>query len=191
VRKASEHRRFDSLSAILGAVVASIIAAGAGIVGPLSLQGRQDRRDDRRENVAARGAARLLFGELLDAQEQMVILANDRILRRFDPSYPISLPPEDMRLIYSKLAGEDWGSVQAALANVAALQTFVNTQIDRGRKRLTRGEACFARIDAKSIRVAAGGLADLADAPGRDTAPQTPWCTPKPGPIPRALRPRR
>jgi hypothetical protein len=60
---------------------------------------REDRRDRReqlrlRQEVAteARGAARMLMTELIEAGEQMVILGGDHVLRRFDSAYRISIP---------------------------------------------------------------------------------------------------
>lgn len=162
-------------------VLGALIAAAAGFAGPLLLQDQRDSREDSREKIEARGAARILFAEFFQASTQMAVLANDRRLRRFDRSYRIEMRAEDLRLIASKLEGEQWGAVQDAQASVQGLETYVNTLIERGRTRLTSGEACYALYDLRSVRYAAAALADLADAPGDDSPPATPPnCVPKP-----------
>jgi hypothetical protein len=164
-------------------VLGAVIAATAGALGPLLLQSRQDRRDERREAVQARGAARLLFVELTEAGAQQAILANDRKLRHFDPSYDISMRAEDMRLIASKLPPEQWATVMAAIVNAGGLETYVNTLIERDeRTKLSPGEACLALNDLRSIRFAAEALANLADAPGKPQPPEPLNCTPAPRP---------
>lgn len=165
---------------VLGAVIAGV----AGLVGPFVLQRVEDRREDRREAREVRAAARLLFAEMYQSGTQTAILANDRILRRFDPSFRVEMRPEDMRLVASKLDGERWGAVLNAITSIEGLETFVNTQLERGRRRLSKGEVCYALIDLRAVRLAAEALAPLADAPGRPPPPGPLECQPRPGPIP-------
>jgi len=167
----------------LGAVIAAVIVAVAGFVGPAYLQAREERREERRETTQTRGAARLLFAEYLQAAAQMAILANDRILRPFDPSYRIEMRPEDMRLIASHLDMERWGLVQESMANVVQLETYVNTLVERGRRRLTKGEVCLVLMDLRSVRNAGGALAPLAEFEGKPPPPEPLDCEPKPGPL--------
>lgn len=181
--------RFSAWSAVLGAVLASVIVAIAGFAGPLSLQQREERQAERTEQENARGAARLLFAEYIQAGAQMAILSGDRILRRFDHSYRIAMRPEDMRLIASNVGMEEWGAIQVSLANVVQLETFVNTQLERGRRYLTKGEVCLVLGDLRSVRVAGEALAPLAEATGQPPPPKPLNCKYKPGPVPKAFAP--
>jgi hypothetical protein len=45
-----------------------------------------------------------------------------------------------------------------AVRSTNALATFVNTQIERGRRVLTTSEACYARLDARAIAYAGQGV---------------------------------
>lgn len=170
---------FSAWSAIIGAILAATIAGAAGFAGPLYLQQRAADHDERQEAAQARGAARLLFAELLQAAAQQSILASDRVFRRFDDSYRVEMRPEDLRLIAAKLDGDRWGAVQEALTNADGLATFVNTQIERGRRRLTKGEQRFALVDLRSIRYAAEALASLAAATGQPAEPEPFGCKPR------------
>src|SRR4051794_30924678 len=90
-------------------VIASAgVTAYATTKGPLILQHQQDRREDRLTAVQARGAARILFAEFEQATFQMAVLRSDRLLRRFDPTYRLNIAQADVRLIASKLTGEQW-----------------------------------------------------------------------------------
>ena len=158
----------NGLAVVLGGAVAAV----AGVVGPLATAdrqaGREEKREESRTQVQARGAARVLLSEMLVAAGQMAILEHDRIYRRFEPSYRVNLPPSDLKLVASRLAVEQWGHVMAALHNTDGLETFVNTRLERGRRRLTPADRCLVRADIRSIRIAARSLAPLADAPGND-----------------------
>jgi len=128
----------NGLFIVLGAAIAAL----SGVIGPLVLQSREEKREDRVEDQRAVGAARLLLGEFRQSAEQMAVLANDRITRRFDPAYRINISNDDLGLIASKLDGEEWGLVLGARSAVESLETFVNSQIERGSEVLTKGEAC-------------------------------------------------
>ncbi len=131
----------------------------------------------------------MLFAEYLQAASQMAILANDRILRRFDSSYRVEMRAEDMRLVASRIDMEGWGLLQESMSNIEQLETFVNTLLERGRRRLTEGEVCYVLMDLRSIRIAAGALAPLAHATGEPPLPEPIECEPKPGPVPKGLGP--
>lgn len=137
----------DAALVILGAVIAAV----AGVVGPLVVQHREDRRVERREDQQARGAARVMLGGFVEAKGQMVALERDRILRPLERPKRVELP----QVVAEKLDGDSWGTVQDALTNIAALATFVKTLIERGRHRLTNGEACFVRADLEALGYAA------------------------------------
>jgi hypothetical protein len=164
-------------------VAAALVTAYATTRGPQILQHEQNRREDQRELAQARGAARILYGELEQAAFQIQVLGSDRILRRFDPSYEIAVEPGDMRLVASHVSGDEWGDISITLSNLAGLETFVNTLIERGRHRLTPGEVCYLRQDVHAIFFASKALAKLAGAPGNPADPPDPKCTPKPGPL--------
>jgi hypothetical protein len=154
-------------------VIGAAIAAVAGVVGPLALQDREDHRLDRREAQAARGAARVMLADFVEADVQMKALENDRILRRFDAPKRVELP----QLVAEKLDGDTWGTVQVALTNVAALATFVKSLIQRGRRRLTDAAACFVRADVRAIGYATGILgANLGGNPADAPRPPTVDC---------------
>lgn len=179
----SDKRDRSGSIAVIGAVAAALIATIGAVGGPLWLQNRDNHRQDHREAVQAKGAARILFEELLASAEAMQVLNSDRILRPFDPSYRVSIPPEDLRLVASTLKGEQWGAVQTSLTNISGLNTYVRTLIERGRKRLTSGEACLVRYDLRSVVFASDALARLAGAPGHRPALPAIDCIPKPGPL--------
>jgi hypothetical protein len=168
------------VSAVLAALISGWTAGGQ--------QKRQEAREDRREQIAVRGAARILFSEFFQTAAQMAVLANDRWLRRFDAAYEIDVQPDDMKLIAASLPGTEWGAVQDALLGVRQLDTFVKTQIERGRTRLTKGEACYALIDLRAIRYASDALSDLAAAPNEPPPVPPLDCKPKPGPVPPVSR---
>jgi hypothetical protein len=156
----------DGALVLLGAV----IAAGAGLAGPYLLQAREDRRLDRREAQEARGAARVMFADVQDAEGQMNVLAHDRLVRRFDGPRRVVLS----QLVAERLDGDTWGRVQLALTNVAALKRFINALIVSGRRRITEAEACFVRSDLHALGYAKEIVGtELADAP-RDRAPPRP-----------------
>jgi hypothetical protein len=153
-----------------GVLLGAMIAAGAGVGGPYLLQAREDRRLDRREAQEARGAARVMFADLVDAEGQMKVLAHDRILRRFDGPKRVVLS----QLVAERLDGDTWGRVQQILTNVAALKRFVNARIVSGRHRLTEGQACFVRADLQALGSAKEIVGTkLADGPP-DRAPPRP-----------------
>jgi len=165
----------NGLFLVFGALVA--------LLGSVIIEGRQDDRDDRRESAQAKGAARILYVELQEAASQQAVLAHDRKLRKFDPSYRITMRPEDLRLIASKVSADQWGSVSDAIVNTQGLDSYVNTLIDRdGRRRIKPGEACYALLDAYSVRVAAEAVAPLADPASTPQPPDRPICTPTPPP---------
>ena len=169
---------------ILSAVLAALISGWT--VG--QQQEQHDAREDQREKIAVRGAARILFSELFQAGAQMAVLANDRWLRQFDRGYEVDVKPSDMRRVAAALPGAEWGAVQDALLGVRQLDTFVKTQIERGRTRLTKGESCYALIDLRAIRYAVEALTDLAAAPNESPPPPPLDCKPKPGPVPPVSR---
>jgi hypothetical protein len=132
----------------------------------------------------------MLIAELLDAGGQMNILGHDRVFRRFDSAYRISIPADDMRLIASHVEPEQWADVMGAIVATNGLATFVNSQIEHGRQVLTASEACYARLDVRAIAVAALALADIAEAPGEVPPLKPIRCKPGPGPIATQLRTR-
>jgi hypothetical protein len=178
-------------------LVAAVIAGLTAWYNTQSLQDHENRqlqrqvlREERQSRTEVIGAARLLFAELLGAATQMTILGGDRVFRRFDPAYRIAVRQGDMRLVASHLKPEQWGMVQQAIVNAEGLETFVSTQIDRGRLVMTKSEACVVRLDVRSISLGAAALADLADASRRPQPLKPIRCKPGPGPLPRALRRR-
>lgn len=190
VRAARVNGRF----LIVGAVIASLV----GVSGTAFLQHQQNAREDRlekqerrkerrAENLSVRGAARMLYLDLTEAAMTMTILGNDRFLRRFDPSYDVELRPESLELIAARVSGEQWGSVVAGLSNVQQLKSFVNTLIERGRHRLTRGEVCYVRHDLRSVLLATHAIAEVLDPVSVPPAPRLLRCQPRPGPIPASV----
>lgn len=182
-RKPGSKPAFGSgAAAIAGVVVGGLL----GFLGSVTLAIREDNREDDRIALETRGAARLLVSELLQTGGQMAVLGNDRILRRFDNSYGVQLRPEDRLLVAAKLGGERWDVVQQSLTNIDQLETFVNTQVHRGRRRLTAGEVCYVRLDLRSVRVALDELVPLSEAPRTsDLLPDVSPCQPDPGSRPR------
>lgn len=65
------------------------------------------------------------------------------------------------------------------------LEVFVTTQLERGRRVLSKNEVCYALQDLRSVRLAAEALADLASAPGSAQPAEPLRCKPGPGPVPR------
>jgi hypothetical protein len=165
----------------LAVVFAAVVTGVAATLGPWLLQRQDDRRENRVERRQATGAARLLTAEFLQAATQMGVLANDRLLRRFDRTFAVQIEPSDLRLIAVHIgSAERWGQVQNALAAVQGLETFVNTLLERGRTKLTSGEVCLVRFDFWAVRLAADELAPLARF-GVPEPPDLPTCTPDPG----------
>ena len=138
----------------LAVFLGALVAASAGVAGPMLLQARQDHRDQRRELTQAQGAARVLQSEMAQSAAQMAVLWNDRILGPFDAGYRIDVRAEDMRLIASHLSADEWGMVIKAIASVDGLATFVKTQLERGRRKLTEGRDLLlrARLDVDRVR---------------------------------------
>jgi hypothetical protein len=165
-----------------------VIAAGAGIAAPLISQDQQNERDDRRverqETRDALASARLMTAELLASEGQMLVLRNDRYLRPFDETFAVEVPAGDLHSIAAELKDpERWGAVLLALTAVDQLQTFVNTLLERGRQRLTKGELCYLDYDIYNVRLAADALADLAMAADTTSRAVVPTCSPEPGPV--------
>lgn len=115
-------------TAVLAAIAVITAALLSGVVTwqvtKLTLA-HDTEREQRREDVRATGAARMLITELITASDDMIILRHDRIYRPLGEGYRIDVPAEDMRLIYSRLTPNEWGAVLLALHNVAGLKTFV------------------------------------------------------------------
>jgi hypothetical protein len=148
-------------SVVLGGALAII----GGIAGPMLLQQHNDNRADRLTAEHTRGAARMLFTELMESTNEMVVLENDRKVHPMPKAYLIDIPPEDMTLIAAKLPGDLWAQVAAAQTNIQGLDTMMTTLTSEGRDRLTRREACLIHVDVVSTRYAAAALAMLAGPP--------------------------
>jgi hypothetical protein len=97
----------------------------------------------------AAGAARLLVTELAQAGGQIETLRHDRLLRRFDDTYAIELRPADLSLVATHLGGAAWARVHPAMQAIQALEAFVNTLVERGRRRLTRAEAASPSMTSR------------------------------------------
>lgn len=160
----NRHVLQDAALVVLGAVIAAV----AGVVGPLVVQYRDDRRVERRDAQTARGAARVMLGGFVEAKGQMATLERDRVLRAFERPKRVELP----QAVAEKLDGDSWGTVQDALANVAALATFVKTLMEDGRHQLTNDQACFVRADLEALRYAAQVLGSKLQDEPKDPPPR-------------------
>ena len=159
----------DGILVVFGAV----IAAAAGVVGPLVVQHREDDRVERREAQKARGAARVMLTGFAGAGAQMRAIELGGKLRSFEAPKRVELP----QVVAEQLDGDAWGTVQVALTNVAALARFVRSLIERGESRLTPYQACVVGADRRASEYATQLLDRKLGDGSRDVRrPQYPDC---------------
>lgn len=158
-------------------VIGALIAAFAGFASPFILAHIQDSRRDEATRQHLVGASRVLFEQFLLIQEELVVKASDYRIRPFDPSFQISMPPGDLRLIAQRLPPEGWAAVMTALEHVPADRMFLDTLIREGHRSLRPRDKCILHSDEVDVELASRSLAPLADAPGRPPVPMPVDCS--------------
>ncbi len=134
-------------------VLGALIASAAGVVGPVALQARADRAQDRQERRQAQGEARIMLADFVVPGTQMTLLARNRVLRPVAAPDDVAFP----RLVAEHLDGDTTGRVKATMANIVAFDEYVDELLKDGRRQLNDVEACFVIGDVR----AAGSVTKL------------------------------
>jgi hypothetical protein len=147
---------------VLAAIVAGLGTIFGSYIGAREAQSGESERQSQRLDEEVKGAARVLAIELLAANNQMSVIANDRFYRPFDSRYRIELPTGDLKLVASRLTTEQYAAILLALNSTDGLETFIRTQKRAGKHRLDARAVRLVRADQKSVADALVALQDLA-----------------------------
>jgi len=139
VRK-SARQRHGLLLALLTALISAAAALGGAWVGgqqtyraTVVSEEAQDRRDERRREIEARGTARLLVFELGEARSRLDAMLRSNRLFRLDPRYFIEIPAPERELVAGRLSPADFDTLFTAIGSVEAIGVLVNNVARPGR----------------------------------------------------------
>lgn len=150
---------------VLITALATLIVGVLTLVASVSTTVLTLNEGQRREDTQARGAARVLIGELIVATGDLQDLGVEGRLRRFGPDYPVEIPDEDLRLIASRLSTAQWNDVSTTLSDLANFDRLVRARLQRvgpGRLPSQLREYVVADLrDACEAQAALQGVADV------------------------------
>lgn len=159
------------------ALLTALISAGAALGGAwvgghqtyratVISEEAQDRRDERRREVEARGTARLLIFELGEARSRLDAMLRSNRLFRLDSRYFVSIPSAEREVVAGRLAPADFDTLFTAIGSVESVGVLVNNVVRPGRLGqrpipAVRSEIVRTRDEARSAARVLDRLAKL------------------------------
>lgn len=153
----------------IAAVAAAFVAAWWASQSTSDVVKAEGDRSAARVELDARGAARVLSLELLEAGWELSDLAQDGYFRRLGSGFVVDVPKDDLRLIASEVSGNQWADVTRALSAITGMARYMQQRaVARGRlpTPLTHNALTLIARDMSSIRAAieaVAGVGELTD----------------------------